>query len=211
MSTEANFSAPMDAPQQHHGTEAQSAQSQVEAAQSPQARSYRQVAAAHIDTLNEINHQLPKMLRYFATALTQLTNHPIRDHDQQDTLDTLQARQAAFRKYAIYIGMSVSLIRDELTQQIHDLETYKVIPKSHPKYTVAKRQGDKSETEAVDLDKGVKNGGYGEFDVGVLNARASLGHVGQDDALDRLKSLLEDLVVKSQDRAEHRQDMAVDD
>ena len=39
----------------------------------------------------------------------------------------------------------------------------------------------------------VKNGGYGDFDVGVLNARASSGQVGAKDVLDRAKAILEEL------------------
>lgn len=208
MSTEADPPAAMDTGQQHN-EDVPKTQPQNEPVQSPQAKTYRQVAAAHIDTLNEINHQLPKMLRYFATALTQLTNNPIHDHDQEGQPDTLEARQAAFRKYAIYIGMSVNLVREELTQQINDLELYKVIPKSHPKYTVAKRQGDKSDKEIVDPEQSTKNGGYGEFDVGVLNARARSDQVGQEDVLDRVKGLLEDLMKRGKEDA-NEEDMMVD-
>ncbi|KAJ4365649.1 hypothetical protein N0V83_008269 [Neocucurbitaria cava] len=176
----------------------------------PQAQSYRQVAAAHIDTLNEINRQLPKMLTYFATALTQLTNNPIRDRDQESEPDTPEARQAAFRKYAIYVGLSVGLIRDELTKQINHLEQHKVIPKSHPKYTAVKRPGDKSDKDINDPEQTVTNGGYGEFDVGVLNARASSGQVGGADLLDRLKAILEELKKRSDD-VTNGEEMAVDD
>ncbi|CAO2656152.1 Nn.00g049550.m01.CDS01 [Neocucurbitaria sp. VM-36] len=174
-----------------------------------QAQSYRQVAASHIDTLNEINRQLPKMLTYFATALTQLTNSPIRDRDQEGEPDTPEARQAAFRKYAIYVGLSVGLIRNELTKQINHLEQHKVIPKSHPKYTAVKRQGDKGEKEVNDPETTVKNGGYGEFDVGVLNARASSGQVGGEDVLDRLKAILDELKERS-DNVTNGGEMAVD-
>lgn len=170
-----------------------------------QPQTYRQVATEHIDTLSEINAQLPKMLTYFTTALSQLTNKPIRDHDAPDTLE---ARQEAFRKYAMYTGLSVNVIREELTHQINDLEKYKVIPKSHPKYTVAKRHGEKTESEVVDSEKSVKNGGYGEFDVGVLNARASSGQVGQEDALERLNTLLEELMRRQ--GSVNEEQMAVD-
>ncbi|KAF1843751.1 uncharacterized protein K460DRAFT_357438 [Cucurbitaria berberidis CBS 394.84] len=175
----------------------------------PKTQSYRQVAASHIDTLSEINRQLPKMLTYFATALTQLTNNPIHDRDQEGESDTPEARQAAFRKYAIYVGLSVGLIRDELTKQINDLELYKVIPKSHPKYAASKRQGEKGEKDVNDPEKDVKNGGYGEFDVGVLNARASSGQVGGEDVLDRAKAILEDLKRRSGDVTEE-EEMIVD-
>ena len=144
------------------------------------------------------------MLTYFATALTQLTNNPIRDRDKEGEPDTLEARQAAFRKYAIYVGLSVGLIREELTKQINDLELHKVIPKSQPKYSAVKRQGDR---DVVDLEKDVRNGGYGEFDVGVLNARAS--QVGGEDVLDRVKAILEELKRRSGSVTD-AEEMAVD-
>ncbi|KAI8939668.1 hypothetical protein NX059_003426 [Plenodomus lindquistii] len=161
-----------------------------------QPETYRQVAASHIAVLSEINRQLPKMLRYFATALTQLTDRPILD-DPSST-DNLESRQLAFRKYATYTGMSVNLIREELVRQIEDLEKYKVIPASHPKFVVADRIGAAASTkdEARDPQEGVKNGGYGEFDVGVLNARASTG-VGGEDVLERVQGVLEELVKRS--------------
>lgn len=162
-----------------------------------QAQTYHQVAAAHIDTLNEINRQLPKMLTYFATALTQLTNNPIHDRDQEDQPDSVEARQAAFRKYAIYVGLSVGLIREELTKQINDLELHKVIPKSHARFTVAPRQGQQSDQVTKDPEDSVKNGGYGDFDVGVLNARANSGQAGGEDVLDRVKAVLAELMKRS--------------
>ena len=149
------------------------------------------------------------MLTYFATALTQLTNNPIRDRDQEGESDTPEARQAAFRKYAIYVGLSVGLIRDELTKQINHLEQHKVIPKSHPKYAEVKRQGDKGDKEVNNPEKNVTNGGYGEFDVGVLNARASSGQVGGEHVLDKLKAILEELNKRSDD-VTNGEEMAVD-
>lgn len=171
-------------------------------------QTYRQIAASHIDTLNEINRQLPKMLTWFATALTQLTNSPIHDADQLGQPDTLEARQATFRKYTMYVGRITEIIREELTKQINDLEKHKVIPKSHPKYTSVKRPGDK-DTVVNDTEQDVKNGGYGEFDVGVLNARASTGLVGGEDILDRVKAILEELQRRSEGEA-NGEEMAVD-
>jgi hypothetical protein len=114
------------------------------------------------------------------------------------TPGTLEARKEAFRINALFVGASCEVIRTELVKQINALERYKVIPKSHPKFTVTQRQGQgqkgkESETEVVDPEKEVKNGGYGEFDVGVLNARASSGQVGTEDVLDRAKAILEEL------------------
>jgi hypothetical protein len=180
-------------------------------------KTYREVAAEHIDTLNEINHQIPKLLKYFATALSQLTNDPIpfQNDAMECTPGTLDARKEAFRINALFVGASCEVIRSELVKQINALERYKVIPKSHPKFTVTQRQGQgqkgkESESDVVDPEKEVKNGGYGEFDVGVLNARASSGQVGTEHVLDRAKAILEELQKRSASTEGGEEDMDVD-
>jgi hypothetical protein len=157
-------------------------------------KTYREVAAEHIDHLDEISHQIPKMLKYFATALSQLTNDPIpfESDKLQSAPGTPERRKEVFRVQAYFVGLSVQEIREELVKEINALEKYKVIPKSHPKFTVTKRQA-QEDGDVVDPEKDVKNGGYGEFDVGVLNARASSGQVGSEHVLDRAKGILEEL------------------
>lgn len=177
-------------------------------------KTYRQIAAEHIDTLNEINHQIPKLLKYFATALSQLTNDPIPfQHDaMQCEPGTLEARKEAFRINALFCGTSCEIIRQELVKQINALERYKVIPKSYPKFAVTQsqaRKGKEDDSEVVDPEKDVKNGGYGDFDVGVLNARASSGQVGAEDVLDRAKAILEELQ-KRTGAAANEDEMAID-
>lgn len=100
-----------------------------------------------------------------------------------------------------YLGMNIALIRTELAKQIDDLERYGVIPEK-----MAKFGGDGGG------DGKVKNGGYGEFDVGVLNARASAGQVGGEDVLGRVKGVVEELMMKiGVDMPEiPAEDMAVD-
>lgn len=93
----------------------------------------------------------------------------------------------------------MNLIREELVRQIEDLEKHKVIPASHPKFIVPKRHGDITR-ETVDPQANVKNGGYGEFDVGVLNARASAGVAAGEDVLERARLVLEELMKRSEDR-----------
>jgi len=209
MSTEANQQIANETDQQQAGVPKSS----------EEPKTYREVAAEHIDTLNEINHQIPKLLKYFATALSQLTNDPIPfQHDaMQCTPGTLEARKEAFRINALFCGASCEVIRSELVKQINALERYKVIPKSHPKFTVNQRQGQgqaqkgkENESEVVDPEKEVKNGGYGEFDVGVLNARASSGQVGTEDVLDRAKAILEELQKRTGGTVEDAEEMMVD-
>ncbi|EUC48435.1 hypothetical protein COCMIDRAFT_2696 [Bipolaris oryzae ATCC 44560] len=182
---------------------------------SEELKTYRQIAAEHIDTLNEINHQIPKLLKYFATALSQLTNDPIPfQHDaMQCEPGTLEARKEAFRINALFCGTSCEIIRQELVKQINALERYKVIPKSHPKFAVTQsqaRKGKEEESEVVDPEKDVKNGGYGDFDVGVLNARASSGQVGAEDVLDRARAILQELQ-KRTEGATNADDMVMDE
>ncbi|KAI4627408.1 uncharacterized protein J4E87_003971 [Alternaria ethzedia] len=209
MSTEANQQIANETDQQQAG----------DAKASEEPKTYREVAAEHIDTLNEINHQIPKLLKYFATALSQLTNDPIPfQHDaMQCTPGTLEARKEAFRINALFCGASCEVIRSELVKQLNALERYKVIPKSHPKFTVNQRQGQgqaqkgkENESEVVDPEKEVKNGGYGEFDVGVLNARASSGQVGTEDVLDRAKAILEELQKRTGGAVGDEEDMVID-
>jgi hypothetical protein len=161
-------------------------------------KEYREVAAENIDTLSEIDRQIPKMMKYFAIAISQLTNNPIAFEIDglESTPGSVEARKEILRTYALFVGKSVELIREELVKQINALEKYKVIPKSHPKFTAVKRQGQAGKgnvAEVVDSEKEVKNGGYGEFDVGVLNARASSGQAGSEHVLDRMRGILEEL------------------
>jgi hypothetical protein len=176
--------------------------------QPPQeSQTYRQIAATHIDTLSKINGQLPKLLAYFAAAISQLTNNPIETSDQKDKPDTPRERQQALWVMTIYVGACIKQIREELFEQINDLERYGVIPAKHPKYTAMPGQGQAG--NAKDPEASVKNGGYGDFDVGVLNARAASGHIGGEDVLDRVKAMVEELMKKNGVEA-NGEEMAVD-
>ncbi|KAH8727094.1 hypothetical protein GQ44DRAFT_612399 [Phaeosphaeriaceae sp. PMI808] len=172
-----------------------------------EAQTYRQIAANHIDILSRINGQLPKLLAYFAAAISQLTNNPIETSDQKGKPDTPQARQQALWVMTIYVGACIKQIREELVDQVNDLERYRVIPAKHPKYSALPGEGQAAKTN--DAEAGVKHGGYGDFDVGVLNARAASGHIGGEDMLDRVKAMVEDLIKKS-DAETNGDRMAVD-
>lgn len=173
-----------------------------------ESQTYHQIAATHIDTLSSINEQLPKLLTYFAAAISQLTNNPIETPVSKDQPDSAETRQQSLWVMTMYVGAAIKEIREELSKQINDLERYGVIPAKHPKYTVMPKQG-QSASEVVDSEASVKNGGYGDFDVGVLNARAASGHIGGDDVLDRVKAMVEDLMKRSGAKA-NGENMAVD-
>jgi hypothetical protein len=161
-----------------------------------ESQTYNQIAATHIDRLSSINEQLPKLLTYFAAAISQLTNNPIQTPGSTDQPDSPKARQEALWVMTLYVSTAINQIREELSKQINDLERYGVIPAKHPKYTAMPKQG--AAANVVDPEASVKNGGYGDFDVGVLNARAASGHVGGDDVLDRVKAMVEDLMKRSE-------------
>jgi hypothetical protein len=170
-------------------------------------QTYNQIAASHIDTLSIINEQLPKLLAYSAAAISQLTNNPVETSAQKDQPDSIKARQQTLWTMTRYVGLSMKLIREEISLQINDLERYGVIPAKHPKYTVLSKPGQPA--KAASAEESVKNGGYGDFDVGVLNARAASGHLGGDDLLDRVKAMVEELARRSDVEADGEA-MAVD-
>ncbi|KAF1920615.1 hypothetical protein BDU57DRAFT_509005 [Ampelomyces quisqualis] len=175
------------------------------AAGSPsEAQTYHQIAATHIDTLSKLNEQLPKLLTYFAAVISQLTNNPIEVPATKDQPDSAEMRQKAVFQMTAYVGAGIKQIREVLVDQINDLERYGVIPAKHSKYT---KQGPGPAT--VDPEASVKNGGYGDFDVGVLNARAASRHIGGDDVLDRVKAMVEDLMKRTEAEAKG-DEMAVD-
>jgi hypothetical protein len=172
----------------------------------PQQQTYRQIAAAHIHALNNINAELPRILVHFASAMTQLTNNPIPKQERPDG-DSLQARQDDLRYFAYVTRRLVELLRADLVSQINDLEHYKVIPAKHQKFTPV--QTDEHDTQQRDPEAGVKNGGYGDFDVGVLNARVASGQIGGDDVLERVRGVLDELLRRGRDDA-NGEEMAVD-
>jgi hypothetical protein len=178
--------------------------------QPPQeSQTYRQIAATHIDTLSKINGQLPKLLAYFAAAISQLTNNPVETSESKDKPDTPKERQQALWVMTIYVGACIKQIREELVEQINDLEQYGVIPAKSPKHIALPGPGQAA--AAKDPEAGVVNNGYGDFDVGVLNARAASGHVGEEDVLDRVKTMVEEFVSRGRVEAKgHGDEMAVD-
>ncbi|KAF2130117.1 hypothetical protein P153DRAFT_366586 [Dothidotthia symphoricarpi CBS 119687] len=187
-----------------------SAPSSQQAPNPQEAQTYRQTAASNIRHLSRLNEHLPTMLTYFATALTQLTTSPIHTEKQQNQPDSVLARQVALREAMGTVMMMTNILREELITQIEELEKHGVIPAAHQRFTAAQpRAVDGQEDRPRDSEAGVKNGGYGDFDVGVLNARAASGQVGGEDALNRLKAVLEDLTKRSGGDV-NGEDMAVD-
>jgi hypothetical protein len=170
-------------------------------------QTYRQIAATHIDTLSKINGQLPKLLAYFAAAISQLTNNPVETSETKGRPDSPKERQQALWVMTIYVGACIKQIREELVEQINDLEQYGVIPAKNPKRIMPPGPGQAA--AAKDPESTVTNNGYGDFDVGVLNARAASGHAGDKDVLDRVKTMVEELIERTRVEASG-DEMAVD-
>ena len=176
-------------------------------------QTYRQIAASHIEALNKLNSNLPDILALIAAALSQLTNSPIQSEPQEDSM------RARNRDTVAFSGAVKSLMdgfRESLIEQINDLERYKVIPATMPKFTalpssipgMAQQQQQQMPVKQ-DPDAGVTNGGYGGFDVGVLNAKVATGQVGGDDTLDRVKAVLDTLLERSR-QTSNGEEMTVD-
>lgn len=176
-------------------------------------QTYRQIAASHIEALNKLNSNLPDILALIAASLSQLTNNPIQSSPQEDSPGARERDMVAFS--GAVKGL-VSGFREALIEQINDLERYNVIPATMPKFTALPSaipsMGQQQQQQAPmkqDADAGVKNGGYGNFDVGVLNAKVSSGQVGGDDTLDRVKTVLDQLLERSGQKS-NGEEMAVD-
>lgn len=169
-------------------------------------QTYRQIAASHISALNKLNSNLPDILALIAAALSQLTNNPIQSEARADSP---RARDDDIRAFSAAIKSVMQGFREALVEQINDLERYKVIPATMPKFTPlpgrAQGMGPAAQQQLqqqqgpvkLDPDAGVKNGGYGQFDVGWLNAQVAGKAVGGDDALDRVRAVLDELLERS--------------
>ena len=188
------------------------AQSSDEQATTSQ-QTYRQIAASHIEALNKLNSNLPDILALIAAALSQLTNNPIQSEPQEDSM---RARNRDTVAFSGAVKALMDGFRESLIEQINDLERYKVIPATMPKFTalpssipsMAQQQQVQAPVKQ-DPDAGVTNGGYGSFDVGVLNAKVATGQVGGDDTLDRVKAVLDTLLERSGQKS-NGEEMAVD-
>ncbi|KAJ4384525.1 hypothetical protein N0V86_000124 [Didymella sp. IMI 355093] len=176
-------------------------------------QTYRQIAASHIEGLNKLNSNLPDILALIAASLSQLTNKPIQSGPQEDSPGARERDMVAFSQAVKGI---MSGLREALIDEINDLERYKVIPATMPKFTALPSSipsmGQQQQQQAPvkqDPDAGVQNGGYGSFDVGVLNSKVKSGQVEGDDTLDRVKAVLDDLLERNGQKS-NGDEMAVD-
>lgn len=174
--------------------------------------SYRSNATEHIRALSTLSTRLPPILNSAATTLSQLTNAPIVSSTAPAVADDEEpkARREAIATSAQEYFTAVFNLSKELHKQVNDLEEAGVIPAEEVRYIArteepAARQpplpGMPPEPPAIakDTEATVTNGGLGEFDIGVLNARAGVRGTGEDELLDRVKRLLGDLHRRTED------------
>jgi len=165
-------------------------------------QTYRQIAASHIEGLNKLNSNLPDILALIAASLSQLTNKPIQSGEQEDSP---AARERDLVGFSQAVKGIMAGLREALIEEINDLERYKVIPATMPKFTalpssipsIGQQQQQQQAPVKQDPDAGVQNGGYGSFDVGVLNSKVKSGQVEGDDTLDRVRAVLDELLERS--------------
>jgi hypothetical protein len=167
---------------------------------------YRSTATTHIRALSTLSTRVPAILNHAATTLSQLTNAPI--PSSTTAADSPQARRDAISSSAKAYFAAVFDIATELLTQVSDLEEAGVIPAQEVRY-IARTVRDEDagfggqggllakagmpQTTPKDSEAAVTNGGLGEFDIGVLNARAGIREGGEGEVLERVKRLLEDL------------------
>lgn len=163
----------------------------------PQA--YRDIAATHIRDLSAVDAKLPVILRTSATAISQLTNKPIRP---PDTEDSTQARRDTLEQTSKEIFKLVHEVRTALHAQIDALEAEGVVPPEQIKYVAPFQPPPGQEQQPMqrphDPEVSVTNGGLGDMDVGILNARAGVRQTGGEEMLDKVKAVVEELVKRSE-------------
>ncbi|KAF2704253.1 hypothetical protein K504DRAFT_462825 [Pleomassaria siparia CBS 279.74] len=163
---------------------------------------YRQDAANHIRDLSKLNETIPTLLRTSATAISQLTTRPIvpprplSDPDSALPPDTPETRKDVLLQCTIDLFTFISTTSSALNEQIADLQAASVIPATQIRVAPIPitRPGQQADERPRDPESTVTNGGLGDLDVGILNARAGVRQAGGEEVLDRVKGILEELV-----------------
>ncbi|KAL1602829.1 hypothetical protein SLS60_006250 [Paraconiothyrium brasiliense] len=168
---------------------------------------YRSTATTHIRALSTLSTRVPPILNHAATTLSQLTNAPI-PSTSSTAADSQQARRNAISSSAKEYFTAVFDLAKDLHKQVSDLEEAGVIPAEEVRYIARTvREEDTQfggqggvlgktgmpQTMPKDSEATVINGGLGEFDIGVLNARVGIRESGEGEVLEKVKRLLEDL------------------
>jgi hypothetical protein len=135
-----------------------------------------------------------------------LTNHPVFEGDTHPTTDpAARAKMVKDQTYDLYLV--INSLRLQLRRQINELHSHGIIPAqgTKPGTKFMRRpgrpgQGDEEARKAEeeerlkDPEMDVINGGLGDLDIAVLNARAGVRHQGDDEVLDRARAILKAMV-----------------
>ncbi|KAF2737989.1 hypothetical protein EJ04DRAFT_509945 [Polyplosphaeria fusca] len=161
----------------------------------PLPQPYQQTAADNIRQLSTINESLPHILLHFGTAVSQLTKSPV----SSNPTDSTQAREASFNASANALFRLINTTRNTLKDQVSSLQSQGVVPAETVRYIPPRvrahregEPGDDKDKDVEDSEATITNGGLGDLDVGLLNARARVGREGTE-ALERAEKLLRDL------------------
>ncbi|KAF2001058.1 hypothetical protein P154DRAFT_619681 [Amniculicola lignicola CBS 123094] len=170
---------------------------------------YRIIAASHIRELSIINETLPPILTHSATCISLLTTRPILS---KSSLDSPQHRRATLQASSSTFFSLVNNLTPALKAQVDALEAQFIIPEkaaAKKRVTAAAPvihgvtgqvavggpgQGHGAGHEG-DMEDRITNEGLGEWDVGVLNARAGVRQVGAlEEVLERVEGVLGGMV-----------------
>jgi hypothetical protein len=120
--------------------------------------------------------------------------------------DNLENRKALIQEISEAFFVQVNSIRTQLKNEVSELESQKVIPAaaaraastSIPKLPGMEHLPDEDKSAIKQSETNVTNGGLGNLDIAELNARAAVRQQGGDEILDRVQSILEEMVRKTQ-------------
>ncbi|KAF2176374.1 hypothetical protein K469DRAFT_682547 [Zopfia rhizophila CBS 207.26] len=163
---------------------------------------YRNLAADRIKELSSANENVPQVLRSAATALSSLTNSPIIDQTSPspNPTDSTSLRKLVFERNVQTFFTLITQTKEKLHDQINALEASNVIPSEQLKFVSATiappgQGGPAPEAKLQNPEASMTNGGMGDLDIGILNARAGILRQEMDgELLGRVRGVLEELV-----------------
>jgi hypothetical protein len=149
------------------------------------------------------SQQTPELLRRSGTALSLLTNRPVKqDVPISDSASRVQIIEDTSYQFFVLVNQMRALLHN----QINELQNENVIPAEATRFipapTIRPGMGAavsaEEERRQRNPEANVINGGLGHLNIADLNARAGVKQQGDDDVLDRLQGILDDLSRRAQ-------------
>ncbi|PSN62613.1 hypothetical protein BS50DRAFT_457858, partial [Corynespora cassiicola Philippines] len=168
-----------------------------------QSQPYRELAATHIRELSDIKERIPTIVQQAAFAVSQLTNKPLdipAKNPPGHVSDSVPSRIEIIKRANDDLLAVVQQLRTDLHAQVDALANEGVIPTQQTiKHApVLQGQNQAAQDRQHDPEATVTNEGLGNLDVGNLNARAGVREVKGEEALTRVKEVLEELAKSTQ-------------